>query len=91
MEGISVSKAVFEFTQDGNTLGTTEEVESLRVSLEYQLPEPGKAGECFIVLETKGWSIDSPESLANLLENCRKAVMLVDTEVEHASAEKDVH
>ncbi len=63
--------------QDGNTVGTTEEVEELTVCLEYQIPEPRKGGECFYVLKTEGWSIDGPEELAPLLNEIKEAAQKI--------------
>ncbi len=63
--------------QDGNTVGSTEEVEELTARLEYQIVEPGKGGECFYVLKTKGWSIDEPEELKPILEDIRAAAQKI--------------
>ena len=59
-----ISKVSVEFIQDGNTLGTTEEVESLTVNLEFQLDESDGS---FIVLKTDGWSIDDLDDLGTLI------------------------
>jgi hypothetical protein len=65
------------FSQEGNTLGTTEEYEDLTISMEYQiLPEPGSEGEGFFTLKTKtGWSIDSADEIAKLVESVRSAAI----------------
>jgi hypothetical protein len=64
---INIAKCSFEFTQEGNTLGTTEDVESLFVEFEYQLP----GEEPFIVLKSpSGWSINDRQELGDLLAQC---------------------
>lgn len=66
----ALDTATFTFTQEGNTLGTTEEVESITIRLETQLP-----GEMpFFVIVTQGWSFDDPEELLDIVEQCRKAL-----------------
>lgn len=63
------SSASAEFTQDGNTVGTTDELESIRIDLVTQLP----GEEPFIVIRTSGWSINDIGELKILIDR----VMLV--------------
>lgn len=63
------SSASAEFTQDGNTVGTTDEMESIRIDLVTQLP----GEEPFIVIRTSGWSINSIDEMKMLIDK----VMLV--------------
>jgi len=64
----TIDRADFHFVQDGNTLGSTEEVEVLEISLQTQLP-----GEMpFFVLRTNGWSINDAGELAVLITKCEK-------------------
>jgi len=72
MKGIEVTKISIELSQEGNTLDTTSEYESLTVNLEYQLTGPGEYG--FLVVKTDGWSVDDPSEFSSLLEK------IVDTE-----------
>lgn len=76
--GLLVHQMSVNLTQPGNTMGTTEELESLTICLEYQLPEAGDGNDCFITLKTDGWSIDRLEQLQKpidtLLECARKLV-----------------
>jgi hypothetical protein len=60
-------KVTYEFTQDGNTLGTTEKVESLEIT--HEAPLFLETGH-FIVIRTTGWSIDTPGELYDLLREC---------------------
>jgi hypothetical protein len=72
--GPDISKVSFEFTQDPNTLGTTDASgcgsEYLTVECEYQLPgeEP-----FFVIRTTSGWSFDDPEALLALLNSVKDA------------------
>lgn len=64
---LKLDKAEFYFVQEGNTLGTTDEYEDLRVSLETQIP----GEEPFIVIKSNtGWSINDTEELSNLINKC---------------------
>lgn len=56
-----------QFTQEGNTLGTTDNIEEISISLETQLP----GEEPFIVIKTTtGWSFDNIEELTDLIKKC---------------------
>ena len=59
-----LSRVTARFVQDGNTMGTTEDVESLEIALEYQLSEDDGP---FFVIRTEGWSIDEPSDIAKLI------------------------
>jgi hypothetical protein len=63
---ICISTLRVDLVQNGNTLGTTESVESLQVSFESEtfLDEEDQG---FMVIKTNGWSVDSVEQLASLL------------------------
>ena len=61
--------ATFSFSQEGNTVGTTEDIEILTISLFTQLP----GEKPFVVLQTDtGWSIDDIEELAELVKRCQE-------------------
>jgi hypothetical protein len=66
----SLFKATFEFIQDGNTNGTTEDIESLIIECENI-----DADGCFYVLKTNGWSIDEPEEIKSLIERINKIII----------------
>jgi hypothetical protein len=65
-------RASFEFYQDGNTDGTTDETEELKV----ECMGLGDLSEgCYYVLKTNtGWSIDNIDELKQLLERIDKAI-----------------
>ena len=62
-ENIGISEAHITFTQEGNTLGTTDEVETLTICAEFQLPGEGP----FWVIKTEGWSFDDLSEIHNLV------------------------
>lgn len=64
-----LSQVSVEFVQDGNTMGTTSEIETLKISLEFQLGE--KDGP-FYVIKTDGWSMDNPSELTELIKRTEK-------------------
>ena len=65
-QGPLLASVKVTFTQDGNTLGTTDEIEILEIRLESQLP----GEEFFYVLRTEtGWSFDDPDELGKLFSD----------------------
>ena len=76
----TIGKASIEFWQDGNTLGSTEEVEALEIRAEYQMPEPGKGEECFFVLKTEGWSTDDVGEIGKLTTSFQKHLQEISEE-----------
>jgi hypothetical protein len=73
MEKPILHSAKFEFSQEGNCNGSTNEVEELTIELESSTVI--EDGECYIVLRTPtGWSIDSLDELAELIERCKKVI-----------------
>lgn len=61
-----LARMELEFFQDGNTMGTTGDVETLRVQFETQVP----GEEPFLVLRSDGWSVDGPAEFLTFLEVC---------------------
>lgn len=64
-------EASFQFTQEGNTNGSTDNVETLTINLESSLGVDTE-GDGFFVLRTNGWSINGVEELEELFERIRK-------------------
>jgi hypothetical protein len=67
------------FSQDGNTMGTTEEYEDLTITMEYQTPpDLGNEAEGFFTLKTEsGWSVDNPDEIVNLIESVKQAAIKI--------------
>jgi hypothetical protein len=67
MDRCYLARAEFEFCQEGNTIGTTDQYETLTIALECQLPREG----FFPVLKTTtGWSINDSKELSELIDGC---------------------
>lgn len=64
LKSIDVAKVSIQLIQDGNTMGTTDDVEELQLDFEYQLP----GEEPFIVFKTNGWSVDSLDEFKKQIE-----------------------
>ena len=68
MSSLHIDQVDFKLSQEGNTLGTTSEIETMEISFQTQIDslenEPG-----FIVLKSEtGWSFDSVEEIEKLVE-----------------------
>jgi len=59
-----LSRVMVRFVQEGNTAGTTDDVETLDIELEFQLCEDDGP---FFVIRTAGWSFDEPTDIAKLI------------------------
>jgi hypothetical protein len=59
-----LSRVTVRFVQDGNTCGTTSDVETLDIELEFQLCEDDGP---FFVVRTAGWSFDEPPDVERLV------------------------
>lgn len=68
------------FVQDGNTLGTTAEPETLTVCIETQdlfsVSDGAEKGDAFfyVIKSETGWSLDSIEDLSSLFARCRRVL-----------------
>jgi hypothetical protein len=60
-------KASFHFSQEGNTDGTTSDIEEITIDYEVVADEGG-----YFVIRTEGWSVDSVEELEELFNRIRK-------------------
>lgn len=67
------------FSQEGNTLGTTEEYEQIIIKAEYRLPpSSGEEDQCFFTIHSAdGWSVDNPEEMAVLIESVKQAAIKI--------------
>ena len=65
----ALQSVMVEFCQEGNTLGTTAEDESIKVFLEFQLSEEE---EPFFVIKTEGWSFDDPSEIQELIDKAKR-------------------
>lgn len=67
----TLSKITYVFNQDGNTDGTTEDVEELIVEVEGVF-DIVKDGGYFVLRTSTGWSIDDPNDLNYIFDTIMK-------------------
>ena len=65
-----LNKATFNFSQEGNTDGTTSEYEELLIEIEGPVGSIDEKGGYF-VLRTNGWSINDVNELSELFERIK--------------------
>jgi hypothetical protein len=72
-EEIILERATFEFSQDTNCLSDQDDFETLIIEAQSSLGID-RDEDCFFILKTKKWSIDSVEDLEKLFDRIRKVV-----------------
>ena len=82
-----ISQVSVTYNQEGNSMGTTSECETIDVNLEFQLSE--KDG-CFVVLKTEGWSFDDPKDLIELIERTKRVLSKSPTSPKQDVLKKNV-
>jgi len=73
-QGIILERATFEFSQDGNCISSSDEYEFLTIECESSLGID-RDEDCFFVLKTEKWSVDSAEDLEKLFSRIRQVVI----------------
>lgn len=68
-----LEKCSFEFSQESNCNGSSNDLEILEISCESSLGIDNDGG-CFYVLKTEGWSIDSLSELQELFDRISKVI-----------------
>ena len=75
MEKPRLEKATFNFTQEGNCIGSTKDIETLTIdfesSLGLDLDEDG-----YFVLKTDGWSVDNVEDLQEMFNRIKRILII---------------
>ena len=69
-----LESASFEFSQDGNCLVRGDEAEFLTIECESSLGID-RDEDCFYVLKTKKWSIDSAKDLQDLFDRINQVII----------------
>lgn len=72
-QGTLLEEAVFRFSQDGNCLSKSDQYEFLEIEAHSSLGID-RENDCFFVLKTEKWSVDSIEDLEKLFDRIRKVV-----------------
>jgi hypothetical protein len=73
-QGTLLEEASFRFSQDANCLSDRDEYEFLEIEAHSSIGID-RDEECFFVLKTKKWSVDSAEDLEKLFERIRQVVI----------------
>lgn len=73
-QGILLEEARFKFSQDSNCIDGGDEYESLEIEAHSSLGID-RDNDCFFVLKTEKWSVDSAEDLEKLFDRIRKVVI----------------
>lgn len=69
-----LERATFEFTQDANCVNENQGCEFLTIEAESSLGI-GRDEDCFFVLKTNGWSLDSEKDLKILFDKIKKGIL----------------
>jgi hypothetical protein len=72
-QGLILEDATFRFSQDGNCLSKSDQYEFLEIEAHSSLGID-RDNDCFFVLKTEKWSVDSIEELEKLFDRIRKVV-----------------
>lgn len=72
-QGLILEEAKFKFSQDANCL-SDDEYEFLEVEAKSSLGID-RDKECFFVLKTEAWSVDSVEDLEKVFDRIRQVVL----------------
>lgn len=73
-QGVILEEARFRFSQDANCLSDQDDCEFLEIEARSSLGID-RDDDCFFVLKTKKWSVDSIEDLEKLFNRIRKVVI----------------
>jgi hypothetical protein len=73
-QGTLLEEASFKFSQDANCLSDRDEYEFLEIETHSSLGID-RDGDCFFVLKTQKWSVDSAEDLEKLFDRIRQVVI----------------
>ena len=73
-QGILLEEASFKFSQDSNCLSDRDEYEFLEIETRSSLGID-RDNDCFFILKTDKWSVDSVEDLEKLFDRIRKVVI----------------
>lgn len=68
MSNLWLNKIIYNFSQEGNTNGTTDKYEELIVEVEGPCESILEEGGYLVLRTPTGWSINNPEELTDLLK-----------------------
>jgi hypothetical protein len=70
----TLERATFEFSQDANCLSDQDDFETLIIEAQSSLGID-RDEDCFFILKTEKWSIDSVEDLKLLFDRIEKVII----------------
>jgi len=73
-QGLILEEASFRFSQDSNCISDPDDCEFLEIEARSSLGID-RDNDCFFVLKTEKWSVDSVEDLEKLFNRIRKVVI----------------
>ena len=73
-QGTLLEEASFRFSQDANCLSDRDEYEFLEIEAHSSIGID-RDNDCFFVLKTQKWSVDSIEDLEKLFNRIKKVVI----------------
>ena len=73
-QGTLLENAAFRFSQDGNCISEQDEYEFLEIATVSSLGID-RDNDCFFVLKTEKWSVDSAKDLEELFDRIRQVVI----------------
>ena len=62
-----LDKVIYQFTQDGNTMGSTDDVEELTIECESSTGNLDSDDQFYVIRTSTGWSIDNAQELVDLI------------------------
>lgn len=74
MEKPILEKATFTFSQEGNCVGSTKDIETLTIDFESSLGLDSDE-DGYFVLRTDGWSVDSVEDLQEMFDRIKRILL----------------
>jgi hypothetical protein len=73
-QGTLLESASFRFSQDANCISEQDEYEFLEIKTHSSIGID-RDNDCFFVLKTEKWSVDSAEDLEKLFDRIRQVVI----------------
>ena len=73
-QGMLLEEASFKFSQDSNCLSDRDEYEFLEIEARSSIGID-RDEDCFFILKTEKWSVDSAEDLEKLFDRIRQVII----------------
>ena len=69
-----LDKIIYQFTQDGNTMGSTDDVEEITIECESSTGNLDSDDQFYVIRTSTGWSIDNAQEFVDLLNRVKSAI-----------------